>query len=290
MVDSKKLSEFSSEERQNLLLSVYEVFKKHGVEKKLNAPKVMDQLVTDLVTKKFDRYLHFVVGGQLKASDSELATQIKEEVNDLLKGISKDDREVEISAKIGVGDQIKPIENASVVFGEGKETIEHKEGQVILYDLWATWCPPCQAPMQHNQDMLSKNKDKWGDNVRIVGLSIDDSTATIKSHVENKKWTAIEHYHVDNGTCTASATYGSGGVPHVFLVDKSGKIVFMGHPSSRKLEEDIDNLLDGKTLTGEGTGPSDEPEAEGSKKTDPAEVLEAVHKFETAAKDLIQSE
>jgi hypothetical protein len=37
------------------------------------------------------------------------------------------------------------------------------------------------------------------------------------------------------------------------LVDKSGTIVFKGHPASRdNLEEDIDNLLKGQALTGEG--------------------------------------
>jgi len=147
-----------------------------------------------------------------------------------------------------------PIENANGVFEEGKKTIEHKEGQVILYDLWATWCPPCQRPMAHNQEMLESKKDKWGDKVRIVGLSIDNAVPTVKIHVEKNKWTAIEHYHVRNGECTASETYGSGGVPHVWLVDTKGTIVFMGHPSTRKLEQDIDDLLEGKTITGEGTG------------------------------------
>jgi len=115
--------------------------------------------------------------------------------------------------------------------------------------------------MAHNQEMLTKNKEKWGDNVRIVGLSIDNSPDIVKNHVESKGWKAVEHYHVRNGECKASETYGSGGVPHVFLVDKQGKIVFMGHPSSRNLEKDINDLLDGKTLSGEGTGPAAEGDA-----------------------------
>ena len=54
--------------------------------------------------------------------------------------------------------------------------------------------------------------------------------------------------------CTADKDYGVQGVPHVLLVDTKGKIVFVGHPASRKLEEDIDKLLKGETLSGEGTG------------------------------------
>jgi hypothetical protein len=37
------------------------------------------------------------------------------------------------------------------------------------------------------------------------------------------------------------------------LIDTHGKIVFIGHPAVRNLEQDIDNLLKGKALTGEGT-------------------------------------
>jgi hypothetical protein len=40
------------------------------------------------------------------------------------------------------------------------------------------------------------------------------------------------------------------------LVDTNGKIVFVGHPASRDLEKDIDALLKGETLTGEGTAAS----------------------------------
>jgi len=69
-------------------------------------------------------------------------------------------------------------------------------------------------------------------------------------HVLKNMWTSIEHYHVANGQCSAAETYGGRGIPHVWLVDKDGIIVFMGHPASRNLEEDINQLLAGKTITG----------------------------------------
>ena len=50
--------------------------------------------------------------------------------------------------------------------------------------------------------------------------------------------------------------YGVQGVPHVILIDTNGKIAFMGHPAVRNLEKDIDALLKGQSLTGEGTNPA----------------------------------
>lgn len=149
------------------------------------------------------------------------------------------------------------IANANKVYiggnaEEGSASIEHKEGEVILLDFWATWCPPCQAPMGHNQEMLSRRGADWGSKVRLVGLSIDQDQAKLKAHIEDKKWTSVEHYHVRTPGCTADSEYGVEGVPHVLLVDTHGKIVFMGHPANRKIEEDIDKLLKGETLTGAG--------------------------------------
>ena len=37
------------------------------------------------------------------------------------------------------------------------------------------------------------------------------------------------------------------------LIDKNGVIVFKGHPSTRKLENDIEALLRDESITGEGT-------------------------------------
>eukprot|EP00352_Strombidinopsis_acuminata_P008102 CAMPEP_0176363324 /NCGR_PEP_ID=MMETSP0126-20121128/19035_1 /TAXON_ID=141414 ORGANISM="Strombidinopsis acuminatum, Strain SPMC142" /NCGR_SAMPLE_ID=MMETSP0126 /ASSEMBLY_ACC=CAM_ASM_000229 /LENGTH=59 /DNA_ID=CAMNT_0017719569 /DNA_START=97 /DNA_END=276 /DNA_ORIENTATION=- len=59
MVESKSLADFGAKEREQLLLDVYEVYKKHNVEQKLESPQLIDQLITDVASKSFQRELVF---------------------------------------------------------------------------------------------------------------------------------------------------------------------------------------------------------------------------------------
>jgi hypothetical protein len=43
--------------------------------------------------------------------------------------------------------------------------------------------------MAHNQTMLEKNN--WGDNVRIVGVSVDDEVDVVKNRVQTKGWQKV---------------------------------------------------------------------------------------------------
>lgn len=139
--------------------------------------------------------------------------------------------------------------------------------------------------------MLAKKGKEWEGKVRIIGLSIDNDTQTVKNHVNNKGWTSVEHYHVRTPGCQASELYGSSGVPHVLLIDTHGKIVFKGHPANRpNLEQDLDMLLQGEVITGAGTtaGAADSDEEETVyKDMSSNEVQGAQERFNQAATKLI---
>ena len=144
--------------------------------------------------------------------------------------------------------------------------------------------------------MLEEHGEKWGGKVRIMGLSIDGDVDTVKKHVENKKWTDVEHYHIRNGKCTADKEYGISGVPHVALVDANGKIVFKGHPANRKdLVKDFNDMLEGKEIENApkpgGGGDSDEEEKDdGGSGFDAAELEASVTKFKELAKEHLLKE
>lgn len=95
---------------------------------------------------------------------------IKKEITDVLSHVK--DAKIDINISRGVGSNMGELHNVGQLQNEEKVTIKHEPGQVILLDFWATWCPPCQKPMAHNQEMLEHHKDDWK-NVRIIGLSID---------------------------------------------------------------------------------------------------------------------
>ena len=102
-------------------------------------------------------------------------------------------------------------------------------------------------------------------------------------HVDAKGWNSPIHYHRAKSNC--SEQYAVSGVPNVMLVDTKGMIVFKGHPANRSnLEQDFDDLLAGKAITGPGTeaaGGDDEEEGEAGsgKNPDPETSLAAIDEF-----------
>ncbi len=55
---------------------------------------------------------------------------------------------------------------ANFTLDEGKE-------KVVLFDVFATWCPPCRAEVRH----LGNLQKKYGDDLIIMGLTIEDDVS-----------------------------------------------------------------------------------------------------------------
>jgi len=148
--------------------------------------------------------------------------------------------------------------------------------------------------MAHNEEMLKKRTD-WGGKVKIIGISIDQTADAVVKHVDAKGWNSPIHYHRAKSNC--SEQYAVSGVPNVMLVDTNGTIVFKGHPANRSnLEQDFDDLLAGKTITGPGTeaagGGDDDEDGEGgsSKNPDPETSLAAIDEFASTIGPALQKD
>jgi len=282
---SKSFSSLSAEEQSTLIANIRGLLAKHGLTAEIMSVR---EVVSNLKAGGLEDNYSLVVKKELSPAQKEAADAFNEEVKGLIQGVS--DVEIQMVCQVGAGMTYQTIEKVTSINSDDAVSLVHTPGEVWLLDFWATWCPPCQAPMAHNQLMLEKKGEEWkAKKIRIIGLSIDNTRDAVVNHVNAKNWNSVEHFHRAQSDC--SKVYGVRGVPHVMLVDQQGTIVYKGHPASRPdLEGDLEKLAAGEKLTGEGiqelkaaaaAGSADAPEVvpEGFKEINLEQVTEEVEQF-----------
>jgi thiol-disulfide isomerase/thioredoxin len=118
-------------------------------------------------------------------------------------------------------------------------TLASLRGQVVLVEFWATWCGPCVAGIPHLNELQTKYR-KLG--LRIVSLTDEDRS---KVEAFQKRAKVPIEYTVGLGSELAT-TYGVNGIPHAFLVGRSGKLLWHGHPADSECEVKIEQALEEK--------------------------------------------
>jgi len=118
-----------------------------------------------------------------------------------------------------------------------------KGKQIVVVEFWATWCGPCRQSIPHLTELQKKFKDQ----VIFVGVS-DEAAGTVKPFVE-KMGDKMDYVVAVDAKRQTSVDYmegfGVNGIPHAFIVDKGGKIVWHGHPMA-EMEDVLEEVIAGK--------------------------------------------
>lgn len=138
-----------------------------------------------------------------------------------------------------LGDPAKPLQISKWVKGEPVKLSDGKGKQIYVVEFWATWCPPCRDSIPHLTELQKKYKSKG---VTFIGISTEKNAKTVERFVKSMGRKMDYTVALDKNNATAKAymtAFGVNTIPHAFIVDKAGKIVWHGLPLSAKFEAQL---------------------------------------------------
>ena len=109
-----------------------------------------------------------------------------------------------------------PIEIATL--DGGVVRLADLRGQVVVVNVWATWCPPCIVETPGFVDLQAE----FAGEVQFLGLAMDDSEADVRAFAERHG----VNYPLLVGPNRAGDGYRVPVLPTTLLVDKNGRVRF----------------------------------------------------------------
>jgi thiol-disulfide isomerase/thioredoxin len=122
-------------------------------------------------------------------------------------------------------------------------------GEVVLLNVWATWCPPCREEIPVLQALHEEHADEG---LRVVGVSVDAAgeDAAVGRFVESYGVTFAIWLDPRE---RVSSIFRTSGVPTTLLIDREGRLVWR-HLGPVRADDPAMN----RAITGALAGPTAE--------------------------------
>lgn len=139
------------------------------------------------------------------------------------------------------GDPAAPLALEAFVKGDPITLAEGKGEKIYVVEFWATWCGPCRTSIPH----LTEMQKKYADDVVFIGVS-DETVEAVEPFVADMGDKMDYRVAIDKDRATSMAymgAYGQSGIPTAFIVDKKGRVAWVGHPAT--MEAQLESIVKG---------------------------------------------
>jgi cytochrome c biogenesis protein CcmG/thiol:disulfide interchange protein DsbE len=122
----------------------------------------------------------------------------------------------------------------------GSHSLADYRGQVVLVNLWATWCPPCKEEMPALQSFYDKHKDQG---FMVVAINDGDPTNDVLQFVKDYKLTFP--VWLDPTYIATEQAFKSLNLPTSFVIDRNGvvQLQWVGGISRKMLDKHVIPLI-----------------------------------------------
>ncbi len=116
------------------------------------------------------------------------------------------------------------------------------EGEVVLLNIWATWCAPCREETPDLQELYEKYQDEG---FVILGVSVDEQgESVVRPFIE--EYDVSYPIVIDKNDIIMDKYGPTMGIPTTYIINKKGNLEYfaVGAVTNKELEPRLKDLLD----------------------------------------------
>jgi cytochrome c biogenesis protein CcmG, thiol:disulfide interchange protein DsbE len=155
-------------------------------------------------------------------------------------GVVAQGPDTSIDQKLQEGERVEaPVKDLPMLGGQGTGSLADHKGKVVVLNVWASWCPPCQSEMpllQRTQEQISKQGGL------VLGVDTQDSPDDALKFLRKQK---ISFPSLRDRDREYGQKYGVSAYPETFLIDRKGRIAALrrGPVDQAWLDANLPGLL-----------------------------------------------